>query len=112
MKAPRPLEREVLKQCRDYLRLRGFLVIRINSGAQVGEYKGKKRFIRFNDTNGVSDLLALRDSTVIFIEVKRPGGKLSDHQAAFLDDVRRHGGVGICVSSVDDLRRQLETHGL
>lgn len=107
MKTPQPLEKEVLKACRDYLRLTGWLTIRLNSGAVRGEHKGKRRFVRFNDTRGCSDLIAVKQVTV-FIEIKRPGGKLRPEQVAFLEDARRHGAAAICVSSLEELQRELE----
>lgn len=111
MKKPRPLEREVLKVIRDYLRLTGWLTIRLNSGSVVGEYKGRRRLVRFNDMPGCADLLAVKH-VALFVEVKRPGGKTSKDQDAFLEDVRRHGGLGFVVDGLDSLKQQLEEHGL
>ena len=106
-----PLEKEILAQCRDYLRLTGWLCLRVNSGAVTGEYKGRRRFVRFTDTPGVSDLLALRE-VFLAAECKRPGGKLTADQAAFLEDVRKHGGIGLCIHSLDELQHELEARGL
>ena len=110
MKAP--LEKEILAQCRDYLRLTGWMVLRVNGGAVTGEYKGRRRFVRFTDTPGVSDLLALRDNVFLAIETKRQGREPTAEQSAFLMDVRLHGGVGLVVHSLDELQRELEARGL
>lgn len=112
MKNPRPLEKEVLKQCRQYLELRGFFVMRLNSGAVAATYKGKRRYVRFNDMPGCADLLCVRDGKAVFVECKRPGGKVSLDQHAFKDAVQRHGGVWILADGIDSLQRDLEAHGL
>lgn len=49
----------------------------------------------------------LRDGRALYIEAKRPGGKLTDEQAAFLTAVNAHGGLGIVADSVDTLLRYL-----
>lgn len=110
----RPLEKEVLAQCREYLRLHGFEVVRLNSGAVTGSHKGKSRLVRFNDTPGVSDLLAVKKGAglAVFVEVKRPGGKTTPAQDDFLNRMRCAGAVGIVADSLDSLRQQLEAHGL
>jgi hypothetical protein len=57
---------------------------------------------------GCSDVLGqLKDGRLMAIECKRPGGKLTDEQAAFLTTVNAHGGLGIVADSVDTLLRYL-----
>ena len=102
------LEKDILAQIRDYLRLTGWLVIRLNSGAVPARSNGRRRFIRFNDTPGCSDLLALRGGVVLLAEIKRPGGRATAAQQSFLEEVRRHGGLGLVVDGLDSLRQQLE----
>lgn len=109
MKSPR--ESDILSQCRDWLRLTGWLVLRVNSGATVAEHKGKRRFFRFCDTPGVSDLLALKGGVFLGCEIKRPGNKPTAKQLSFLDAVRRHGGMAIVADSVESLARQLGEAG-
>jgi hypothetical protein len=41
------------------------------------------------------------------IEVKRPGGKLTLDQTAFLEAVRQNGGIAIVATSVDDVMEGL-----
>lgn len=45
------------------------------------------------------------------IECKADGGRLSDRQAAFLDTVRKFGGVAIVARSLEDLKAQLKEEG-
>lgn len=112
-------EKHVQDAICEYLIYQGFLVLRINSGAAQGEYKGVKRLIRFvwwwalgiaKKSAGVSDVLALRDGRLFAIEVKRPGkaNNTSEAQDEFLAAVNRHGGVGIVADSVDVVQAAVE----
>ncbi len=102
-----PTETAIVRAVVDYLTLQGHLAIRINSGGVVRTDRGRKRFVRFNSVPGTSDVLACIDGTFAAIEVKRPGGKLTPEQASFLDLVRTTGGLGVCVTSVADLKAAL-----
>lgn len=107
MKVKAPLEKEIQKQILAWLRLHGATAIRVNSGAFGGEYKGKKRFIRANDTRGCSDVLCCWRGRFVAIEVKRPGEKPTIDQVAFLQGVQRSGGLAFVASSVDDVENYL-----
>lgn len=60
---------------------------------------------------GVSDIIGIlprgiAESTggrFLAIEVKRPGGKVSPHQAQFIDRVNRMGGLGFVAYSAQDV---------
>lgn len=119
-----PLEKDVQRSCRRWLEWWGAFVIRINSGGlKVGD-----RFVQFNGVDGCSDLLVVMpDGVFAAVEVKRPGKKpnpaswprrkMTDElkremeQVAFLAAVRKRGGLGLMVDSVDDLKAQLEAAG-
>jgi len=119
-------EKQVQDAIFDYLLYRGYLVIRINSGAMTKEEdSGAKRFIRFvswqvlgeeKRDDGVSDLLALSpDGRLLAVEVKRPGrrdGKnkdgASDSQNLFLTAVRERGGVGIVADSLEAVQHAVD----
>lgn len=84
---------------------------RFNSGAYRTEYKGKKGFYKFNYMpKGLSmcDLAGmLTDGRFFGLEVKRPGWKgpgdeREECQAAFLDLVVKHGGVGRFITCLDE----------
>lgn len=49
-------------------------------------------------TEGFPDLIAERDGVVLWVEVKYPGGTMTDAERAFAE---RHRGSYIVVSSVD-----------
>lgn len=91
-------------------------MIRINSGAVVAEYKGKRRFVRMNDTVGVSDLVVCLRGRFVSVEVKRAGGRTEPKRAAeqesFALTVERAGGVALTVESVAELEADLKEAGL
>ena len=87
-------EGDILKQCRDYLRYRGWFVIRIQQG--LGCHKG------------ISDLICVKSGKVLFLEIKATGGKLSPHQERFREDIQGHGGIYIWVSSFDELKNIID----
>lgn len=88
------LERDVLRQCRDYLKWKGYFVIRIQQG--LGCHKG------------ITDLIAIKDGITYFVEVKGENGHLSDYQEQFRRDIQEHKGTYIWVNSLDQLRELLE----
>lgn len=120
------LETDVVGSLFDWLVWRGFLVLRINSGAFVGEHAGKRRYVQFvrwqvlgRDISaaGVLDILAiapLDNGRLIAIEAKRPGklDNVSDEQSAFLMAVINRGGVGIVADSIETLERALLAAGV
>jgi hypothetical protein len=82
---------------------------------QVGAYETDDRFIRYGFV-GLSDIIGqLRGGRILCVEVKREkGGKVSPAQQAFVDKVRRFGGVAGIVRSVDDavLLMRYAKHGI
>lgn len=130
--APRR-ESEIVAAILDSLKLfPGVRAWRNNTGAVTAEHKGRRRFVRYGFPGG-SDIIGWverncrcgqkghvpcdclfccdgmpRRAIFLAIEVKRPGGKLSPEQAAFLDDVNRAGGLGFKATSVEDVRARLQ----
>ncbi len=71
---------------------------RINTGA----VKMQSRYMRFGFV-GCSDLIGqMIDGRFLALECKSNTGKLTEEQTAFLDRVKRHGGVAGMVRSIDD----------
>lgn len=94
-------EKAVLSQIIHYLKLKKCLVYRMNTGASVSEYKGKKRLIRFG-TQGMADVLAFTKDSTLWIEAKAStGGKQSEAQKNFQKDVESFGHIYILANSVD-----------
>ena len=52
---------------------------------------------------GVSDRIAVFRGKTFFIEIKRPGGKQSQDQIDFQEDVESGGGLYVCADSVEVL---------
>jgi hypothetical protein len=84
-----PTEAEVTKQIRAYLNLR-----------HIFHYKAWQGMM---SKHGISDIICCHNGRFIAIEVKRKGGKVSEHQQAFINQVRAAGGVAFIAYSIDDL---------
>lgn len=83
-------ETDIRRQVRDYLRIRGWFVFHILQGG-VGVYRG------------ITDLIAVKDGRVIFLELKTRTGRQSEHQKKFQADIETHGGEYVLSRGVDDL---------
>jgi hypothetical protein len=107
---PRPRESAIQRNILEWLSWRGVRVFRVNQQG-VPLHDGRKGF-RPGPTRGVSDILGLLPGGARFlaIEVKRPGGKPTPQQQAFLDWVNEGGGVGIVASSIADVEHALREH--
>lgn len=99
-------EQNLVRACLRELRARGCLAFRVNSGGMVAEYKGRKRFVKFNGAAGCSDVLAILPphGTLIACECKIGKNRLTENQAEFLAEVNAAGGIGLVVrDNCDDL---------
>ena len=54
---------------------------------------------------GIPDMIAIKNGRVLFLEIKKPGGKLSPGQIIFRDMILYHGGE---YYKIDDLDRLIE----
>lgn len=104
-----PSEHDIQNEIRMALSQRGFCVFRANVG------KVKMDNGRWFDTclpRGFSDLFAVKDGRVYFIECKKPGGHIRDDQIHFLDVMRTRYGCpgGIAYSVEDALKIVLQNH--
>ena len=90
------LEKDITKQIRDYLKVKGILHIKPLQGLGA--------------TPGLADILCcLRPSgRFVAIEIKTERGNLTDNQRDFLQAVRLHGGTGFVARSVDDVIEKLK----
>ena len=73
---------------------------RMNTGAgKLRRCDGTEQWIRFGFP-GCSDILGqLRDGRLLAIEAKRPGGRVSAEQKAFLERASRHGALAFVARS-------------
>lgn len=84
-------ESDVLSACLHLLSVHPAVAwaARMNTGA----YEVDGRYVRFGFV-GCSDIMGqMKDGRLLAFECKRPGGKLTWEQEAFLDRVRRHKGL-------------------
>lgn len=86
-------EAEIQRQIRDYLRWTGWFVYKNHQS--LGSHRG------------LADLTAIKDGKVVWIEVKAPGGRQSEHQRRFQEELEAHGGTYILARSVEDVERAL-----
>lgn len=96
-------EMDILRQIRLALSSMGWCVFRANVG------KVRMADGRWFDTglpSGFSDLLAVKDGRIVFLEVKTKTGRVRDDQIKFINTMRDHYGctAGI-VRSVEDAVR-------
>lgn len=64
------------------------------------------QYVRYGLCIGSADLIGwLHGGRFLAVEVKRPGGKPTKEQAAFLAAVNASGGLGILARSVEDFTR-------
>jgi len=96
-------ETKLVKACLDYLRVRGILAWRNNTGAVGGTYKGRRRFVRFG-ARGSGDIFAvLAGGRFLSVECKTGRNKPTADQLAWMESVKASGGTAVVVRSVDDL---------
>lgn len=97
------LERDIQRSILEYLKIKGYLCKRNQSGMSFGETKGKKWAIRMGEA-GWADIIGCLKSGVFFaIEVKRHGGVVTPAQNAFLEAVRASKGVAFVAYSLEDV---------
>lgn len=108
-------ESSVQATIRDYLVLRGAVVIRLNSGVMPTP-DGERRFAantwyapgHRQETAGAPDLIVLLRGTAFAVEVKRHGGRQSQAQREFQAAWEAAGGWYMVASSLDDVVREIE----
>lgn len=107
LKSQEPLESEIQNAICEYLQYKNYFFWRQNNTpiAQLGKngryfFRAMSRFAM----KGVPDIIVLTDGGyAVFLEVKRPSGKLSPDQIIFRDKCKDVGCEYYTVKSVDDL---------
>lgn len=110
-KRPPGREADVLSGCLQLLKLRGVTAWRTNN---VGVYDPNRKCHRtFKGRKGISDVLGILPpgGRLLAVECKRPGGKATRDQIAFLSEVRAAGGVAVVVDDVVQLDELLTDLG-
>lgn len=86
-------ENDIKLQVKQYLSLKGWFSFPLTAG--MGSYKG------------ASDRIAVKDGRVLFIEIKKPGGKQSENQKIFQANLENVGGEYILVKCLEDLINEI-----
>ena len=111
-----PLEKDIQKAIIQFLSAHPKVSIygRFNSGTAItGDAQGNTRYTRFNSIKGFPDIHGmLKGGRAVYIEVKRPGGRVSDEQQEFIDKVAAHGAVAFIAYSVDDVISAFKRFGV
>ena len=95
------LEKNIQSAIIQYLRLKKFVVVKYNS---AGIYRKATDSYIPQPQRGVSDILALSPHGQFFaFEVKREGGKTTEEQEKFLEQVNHNKGIGMVVRTIDDV---------
>jgi hypothetical protein len=111
-----PLEKDIQKAIIQFLSAHPKISIygRFNSGTAItGDAQGNTRYTRFNSIKGFPDIHGmLKGGRAVYIEVKRPGGRVSEEQQEFIDKVSAHGAVAFVAYSVDDVIQNFKRLGV
>ena len=97
------LESEIKKAILDYLNMQHmtFAFKIFTSGIPDAKRQGG---FRTNPSRGVADILGCKNGRFFAMEVKRPGGMVTDNQVSFLRSVNISGGYECIVRSVEDAK--------
>ena len=82
-------ENLVKRQVKDYLDLKGYFHFYLLAG--IGAFLG------------APDIIAIKNNRVLFLEIKRSGGKQSEHQRKFQLNIEGQGGEYYIVEKLEDL---------
>ncbi len=113
---PPPLEHQTMQQIVNYLKYKGWYVMRLNSGRySVGE--GRSRRYIMGQEKGTPDLLAFKPvirenrryreiEDLLFIEVKRQGNKPTELQLAKMRELEEYGARCLVIHSLEELQAE------
>lgn len=108
-------EHELQNSIIQYLELKKFYVMRLNSGVIPSFYKGKQRMIRLSK-KGTPDLMAFSKKQnamsiwnlkLIFIELKVPGKNAEPEQIEMMKELERFGAKCVVIHSITELQELL-----
>ncbi len=97
-------ETHLVKQIIDYLNYRGHFVQRTNSGSlRFRDAAGRNNFVKLAHA-GTSDITGCsRHGRFLAIECKIGKNKPTALQEAYLEEIRKRGGIAIVAYSLDDV---------
>lgn len=98
-----PLEKEIQLAICDYLALKKYFFWRQNTTPVFDPTKQVFRAMPKYAIKGVPDIILVKDGEVVFIEVKRKGGVLSEHQVFFQEQCAKRNVQYHVVTCIDDV---------
>ena len=87
-------ETDIKRQIKEYLDIMGWFNFPILQG--IASYKG------------IPDRIAIKEGRILFLEMKRTGGKLSESQKLFQEKIENAGGEYYVIHSLDELIKILK----
>ncbi len=104
-------EKTVQDAIMDFLYKDGWVVIRINSSFLWSEQTGTpvRSYLIYGPgmSSGLNDLIATKNNKALFIEVKAPGGRLSEAQQKVKKYMEERGTAYHVCDSVEQVKRLL-----
>ena len=101
-KLPKIPESAIQSHIIQYMTMRNWFVMRLNSGMVENKYGGRIRLA----PAGTPDLLLIKDGKILFIEVKSAIGKITPLQEEFAEKLRSYGAEVILSRGIDDLQER------
>lgn len=87
-------ENDIKRQVKEYLDVKGWFNFPLIAG--LGSYPG------------LPDRIAIKGGRVLFLEIKRPGGKQSKYQKQFQANIEKAGGEYILVDSIESIMKVVD----
>lgn len=97
-------ENEIQNTVCQYLQLKRYVFWRQNNTAIYDPLTRRFRKMPEFSRKGVSDVIAVSDSIVYFLEFKRAGCYQSKDQKKFEEDVTKSGGVYSVIRTLEDVK--------
>jgi Holliday junction resolvase-like predicted endonuclease len=91
----------------EYLNIMGYMAWKNHTAGHYDGKKWRRQASRFA-INGVSDIIAIKNGRVSFIEVKTSVGKQSPAQRSFQANLEAQNGSYYLVRSVADVRKLID----
>ncbi len=103
-------ESDIQKAILEYLQYSGYYVWKNHS---TGIFNAKGGGFIPTGKPGVSDILGiLPNGRFLAIEVKKPKGRLSEHQVQFIDDINKNKGLAFVAYSIDDVQTTFKNNNV
>ena len=95
----------------DYLNQKGIFSFRVNTTGTYDSQRGVYRSLGKFQLKGTSDIIGcLPDGKMLAIEVKSETGRLSPEQKAFIDKIKKQGGIAFVAKNLQDVERELQDY--